>query len=292
VVLARPFTLQYSQRALAAGRLVADFVDDPVLEEQRKLWHNLNPRHWLRRAAFLLRNRGFERRFLRGVGLVTFVSGQDARNFARRHPERKTIVAPNGVDVSYFAPPAAPAATLTPTVLFLGHLSHPPNADAASYLLRQIAPLIWAQEPRCKVVIVGSSPPEEIRGFHGGNVEITGWVEDVRPRLWRATAVLLPMRIGTGLKNKLLESWAAGRAVVATSRACQGVPGRDGENLLLADTPQGLADAAVKLLRDAPLRDRLGGAGRGIVSSQFTWSAAAQTLCSGVAEAAPASIER
>jgi len=152
--------------------------------------------------------------------------------------------------------------------------------------------LIWVREPGAKVVIVGASPPEAIRKFHGGNVEVTGWVDDVRPKLWQATVVVLPMRIGTGLKNKLLEAWAARRAVVATPRACQGVPARDGENLLLGRSPQALADAAVRLLRDAPLRGRLAQAGQKTVVTQFTWSAAADALRRGVGEAAPASAER
>jgi glycosyltransferase involved in cell wall biosynthesis len=86
------------------------------------------------------------------------------------------------------------------------------------------------------------------------------------------------MRVGTGIKNKLLEAWAAGCAVVATTRACQGIPARHGQNLLQVDSPADLAAAVNRLIRDSDLRRRLGDAGRRTVLTHFTWPAAAERL--------------
>jgi glycosyltransferase involved in cell wall biosynthesis len=109
-------------------------------------------------------------------------------------------------------------------------------------------------------------------------VNVTGWVPDLRPLLWAATVVTLPMRIGTGIKNKLLEAWSAGAAVVATPLACQGVPAEDEQNLLLGRTPAELAGQIVRLIRQGDLRARLGQAGQALVRRQFTWAAMAQRL--------------
>jgi polysaccharide biosynthesis protein PslH len=277
-VLFRPSALQYAGLVHPGRTCVADFVDDPLLEE----WHMLRHSRMStlpRGLARLARHWFFERRHLKAVAAVTFVSPWDARAFARRHPCAHVRVIANGVDVAYFAPPSQrPGADGEPGVTFLGHLSHPPNADAARYLLDQVAPRLRQSGQRVRFVILGSSPSPELLAQRRDDVEITGWVEDLRPWLWRSTVVLLPMRVGTGIKNKLLEAWAAGCAVVATRRACQGIPARQGQNLLQADSPAELAAAVQTLIRDADLRRRLGEAGRQTVLTHFTWPAAAEAL--------------
>jgi glycosyltransferase involved in cell wall biosynthesis len=102
-------------------------------------------------------------------------------------------------------------------------------------------------------------------------VKVTGWVEDIRPLLWASTVVLLPMRTGTGIKNKLLESWAAGIGTVVTPLACQGVPARDGENLLIGQTSEELAEQTLRLLTDSVLRQKLAEEGRATVAKNLTW---------------------
>ncbi len=282
VILFRPAALQYARQARSAGAVVADFIDDPLLEHRRKLTADYRPRRLLRRLAFSPRQRRYERRFVPMIDVATFVSNADAENFAARHRRRhaRAAVVPNGVDLDYFAPPTgAPDSTdAPPNIAFLGHLSHPPNADAAAFLLRRVAPLIHQARPDATITIIGSSPPPELRALAGPNVEITGWVDDVRPYLWAATVVMLPMRMGTGIKNKLLEAWAARRPVVATALACQGVPANDGDNLLTANTPRRLADAAIELIGQPELRCRVSQAGLETIRDNLTWPAATDRL--------------
>jgi glycosyltransferase involved in cell wall biosynthesis len=268
-VLFRPAAMQYAA-AVGRGRAcVADFVGQ-----------SRQPLNLARGLLRLGRHWAFERRHLRNIQMVTFVSPHDASAFRRRHPRTRVRVVTNGVDVEHFAPPPERGCSPDgrPEAMFLGHLSHPPNADAAWYLLNQVAPRMREIGCAARCVIVGASPPPDMLARRGPDVEITGWVDDVRPYLWRSAVVLLPMRVGTGIKNKLLEAWAAGCAVVATSRACQGIPARHGENLLQVDSPAELAAAVQRLLRDFALRRRLGEAGRRTVLTHFTWPAAAETL--------------
>jgi len=285
-VLVRPAALPYAHRAGRAGCVVADFVDDPVLEEARRLRPTLRLRRLTRQVAFILGHRRGERAWLPAIDLATFVSDADATSFARRRHCRVAVV-PNGVDASHFARPASapPPAASSPVVTFLGHLSHPPNTDAALWLLRRIAPRIRRGRPETRIVIAGACPPPEVRAAAGEGVTVTGWLDDVRPALWRSTVVMLPMRLGTGIKNKLLEAWAAGAPVVATARACQGAPAEDGDNLLVADSAAALAEAALRVIGARPLRRRLAAAGRAIVRRRLTWSAAAARLRRRAAEA-------
>lgn len=280
IVLFRPAAMQYAALAAGAGPCLADFVDDPLLEEWRMLRHSRRPLRLARGLARLLRHWSFERRHLRSISAVTFVSPWDAAAFRRRHPRTRVRVVANGVDTEYFAPPGKRPCPPDgrPEVMFLGHLSHPPNQDAARYLLDDVAPRLRQADSKARFIIVGASPPQDMLALRGPDVSVTGWVDDVRPYLWQSSVVLLPMRVGTGIKNKLLEAWAAGCAVVATSRACQGIPARDGQNLLQADSAAELSAAVSRLIREPDLRRRLGEAGRQTVLTHFTWPAAAEAL--------------
>jgi len=280
VVLVRPILLQYAREAARGGCVIADVVDDPFLEERREFRREYDPRRWLRRVRFLAGEYYYERKYLDRVDVTTLVSDHDTNGFQTRHPGRKVATISNGVDTAYFHPPNKPdhGPNGRPRVTFLGNLLHPPNEDAAIYLVRQIAPLIWSRVPETEVVILGSNPSPGVRELSGPRVTVTGWVPDVRPMLWSSTVTLLPMRAGTGIKNKLLESWAAGTPVVTTRLACQGVPARDGTNLLLGDTADELADRAVALIRDRHLGIRLASNGRRTVEESMTWDQAAENL--------------
>ncbi len=287
VVLVRPDALQYAHEARSAGRVVCDMVDDPVLEEGRKLCKHVDPPSWVRRVGFLLSEYRHERRFLRAVDLTTFVSEEDARAFSRRNPDVRVAFVPNGVDASYFARPDAENSldASQPTITFLGNMAHVPNHDAAMFLAHEIAPLVRRSIPHARLVIGGCNSSEKLRSCVGANVEVIGAVEDVRPVLWQATVVMLPMRLGTGVKNKLLEAWAAGAAVVATPLVCQGVPARSGQNLLLARSAKELAHAAFRLIGDETLRRRVAANGQEVARRRLTWSRAAERLRNQVVDA-------
>ena len=285
VVLTGARTLHYASCAAGAKCVVADLVDDLTLETRRKMLTEGLSLQWLRRRLFIFGQRRYESRHLRHVRLATFVSEVDAAAFSARHADANAKVVPNGVDAAWFDRPDDAAGAQTPTALFLGNLLHPPNADAARYLLEQIAPRVRRRLPEARFVVLGASPTADLHDLAAPGDRITGWVDDIRPTLWAADAVVLPMRMGTGIKNKLLEAWAAGRAVAATPLACQGTPAVDGANVLCAQTADDLADATARLLTDAELRRRLGEAGRKTVCEHFSWSAAAASLTGCVAGA-------
>lgn len=280
VVLVRPGTFQYAIEASAGRCVVADMVDDPILEERRRFWHDFGMGQVVQRGRFIIGEHRYERTFIGHVSSTVFVSEADAQSFSARHRSGRVVTVPNGVDTSYFERPsdAGENGNGRATLAFVGNMSHVPNADAAQFIVREIAPLVWQRIPETYFTIVGCDPPVSVRQLDGPRVNVTGTVDDVRPMLWQSSAVVLPMRIGTGIKNKLLEAWASSLAVVATPLACQGIPACDGENLMLGQTPEELAEAVVRVIEDETLRRRLADGGRQTVEDHLTWSIAAQRL--------------
>jgi glycosyltransferase involved in cell wall biosynthesis len=122
--------------------------------------------------------------------------------------------------------------------------------------------------------------PEAIARFlrRDPRIQILGPVEDAVVELARARVAIVPLRAGSGTRFKIVEAWAAGRAVVSTTIGAEGLGAVDGEHLLLADTPERFADAVSALLDSADLRGRLGRAGRRFYEEKFTWESAWASL--------------
>jgi len=109
-------------------------------------------------------------------------------------------------------------------------------------------------------------------------VHLTGAVDDALAEIAAAVVVIVPLRSGSGTRFKILEAWAAQRAVVSTTIGAEGLGARDGQHLLIADDPAAFAHAIIRLLNDAELRANLGAAGRALYLEKFTWPAAWRML--------------
>lgn len=180
-------------------------------------------------------------------------------------------VVPNGVDTSFFTPGPAPA---DPTrVVFTGAIDYQPNTDGVRYFCAEIWPRIRQAAPDTTFAIVGKDPPPQVRALAGDRVLVTGTVPDVRPWMRSAAVFVVPLRVGGGTRLKILEAMATGRAVVSTSLGCEGLDVTPGEDILVADTPAGFADAVVRCLREPALRDQLGARGRALVERRYRWDA-------------------
>ena len=139
-------------------------------------------------------------------------------------------------------------------------------------------PRLVAKDPRVKLRIVGRNPPESVLARRGPNVEVTGAVDDVKPWIERATAVVVPLRIGGGTRLKILEAMAMGKAVVSTSLGAEGIDVVGGRDLLLADDPELFASQAIRAVEDRELTVRLGEAARRLVAARYGWSASVDRL--------------
>ena len=136
------------------------------------------------------------------------------------------------------------------TILFLGSFRHAPNLEALNWFVEQVLPLVLAEEPRARVLVVGSEPPPRIAFRHAEAVELVGFVEDVREPLARYSLFVCPILSGSGVRVKLLEAFAAGIPVVSTRLGAEGLANRDGDICALADQPSDFARRVIDLLRD------------------------------------------
>ena len=197
-----------------------------------------------------------------------------------RDQRSKIEVLPNGVDLEYFTP--GNGMRQAGTVVFSGKMSYHANATAALYLANQVMPLVWAQRPDARLVIAGSRPTPSVRQLgvnHGGRIEVTGYVPELRTPLQQASVAVAPLLYGAGIQNKVLEAMACGTPVVASPLAVSALShlqaGMDG---LVADTSQAYAEQILRLLSDDALRERMGTAGRRYVETHHHWDAIAAQL--------------
>ena len=223
-------------------------------------------RQWYRMYAF-------ERSQCRRVDLVIAVSPEDLAWFSVEYGARHVSEIPAGVDVEVFqpSPTAKPEAG---HVVFVGAMDRAPNEDAASYLVTAVLPRVRELGRNVTLTIVGRDPTPNVRalGHPDGRVHVTGAVADVRPYLERAAVVAVPHRIGGGTKREIIEAMAMERPIVSTTVGAETLPIRDGEHLLIADTPEQFATAIARLIDEPALGRELGQRAGALARSQFEWS--------------------
>jgi polysaccharide biosynthesis protein PslH len=216
-----------------------------------------------------------ERWYLNRADQVLAVSEVDRTHFARFMDPARISLIPTGVDAEYFQPALIPE---QPGLLvFTGAMDWMPNEDGILYFVNEVLPRIRAEFPTVALRLVGRSPSARIRALAEGNhgVQVTGRVEDIRPFVHEAEVYVVPLRIGGGTRLKIFEAMAMGKAVVSTTVGAEGLPVRDGQDILLADSAQELAGRVLTLLRNATMRRSLGQAARRLVAENYTWERAA-----------------
>jgi glycosyltransferase involved in cell wall biosynthesis len=180
-----------------------------------------------------------------------------------------TAVVPNGVDIDYFRPLDSPVDPNS--IVFTGLMTYQPNADAAAYFIREVLPLVRRSRPSARFTAVGWGLPPELERLLGNGVHHTGRVADVRPYMAKAAVVVVPLRMGSGTRLKVLEGFAMGKAVISTTIGCEGVNVEAGRHVLIADDPQHFAEAVVGLMGDPERRRQLGLEARRLVESEYRW---------------------
>ena len=207
--------------------------------------------------------------------VVTLAETMRGEFVDRGIPAEKVFVIPNGVDLDRFGP--LPSVSPEPDLLvFVGAMSFAPNVVAMQFFCREVLPRVRAVRPDAKLLIVGRDPGPAVRSLHApGQVEVVGEVRDVRPYLARAAVFVAPILSGSGIKNKVLEAFAAGRAVAATPLAVEGLPVTDGVEARVATGAEALADAVTELLSDPVDTARIGANARRLVERRYTWDACA-----------------
>ena len=239
------------------------------------------------------RLRCYEARLCREADAVIAVSDTDAALLRRVAPTGRYLVLPNGVDTAAFAYRAAPPArshsdnseaqheadepivapARPPELLFTGTMDYRPNVDAALWFAQAILPRLLHVQPHLRCLIVGKSPAPRLHRAARAcpALVVTGGVPDVRPYLARAAVYVVPMRMGSGVRLKVLEAMASGAPVVSTRMGLEGIAVTADEHALVAETPDAFAAAVLRLLAQPMLGARLAANARALVEARYDW---------------------
>ena len=236
--------------------------------------NSLIRRLWYRRETHMLK--GEETQACRQHDAVFATSARDLELLEKLSPGVPKFVIPNGVDASYFRPNGQTPAS--PSLVFTGMMAYVPNSDGMLYFLDEIFPLINRKVPGVTITIVGNRPPRELLRRASDQVIITGYVDDVRPFVERASVYVAPLRIGSGTRLKILEALSMKKPVVTTSIGCEGLDILDGESALVADEPEAFASRVIELLQNGGLRRKLMRGGYELVREKYDWRIVHQRL--------------
>ncbi|NOY50342.1 MAG: glycosyltransferase [Chlorobi bacterium] len=197
----------------------------------------------------------------------TIISLPDRRLI--EHPQKGKIhIIPNGVDHAFFSPMEREKKY---ELVFAGNMAYPPNVDAANFLIKEIMPLVWEKLPDAKVLLAGASPDRKVLALKSNLVEVSGWLDDIREAYASARLFIAPMRIGTGLQNKLLEAMSMKIPSITTKLANDALNAKNGEQALIGDNANELADNILNLLEDPVLYESIAENGYKFVNSEYSW---------------------
>src|SRR5206468_11460250 len=192
-----------------------------VYERQAAAATSLRER-WTRRRESR-RYRRFEREYCRRYDLVVTVSSADEAWVREHYRPRRVVTIRIPVDSGYFRP--MPGIREQPArILFTGMMAHPPNVDAACFFARAVLPRVQGGIPGAEFWIVGRDPSPAVRALSAlPGVVVTGFVSDMRPYIAQATVVVVPLRFGSGMRQKILEAWAMEKCVISTRVGAEGL---------------------------------------------------------------------
>jgi glycosyltransferase involved in cell wall biosynthesis len=255
------------------------FTEHEVRRPRRVNWRFWKQGYWFTPHRLLswlfgemdwVRWRRYQPDVWRKFDRVQVFTRRDAQAIERQAPDLMGSVEVNPFGIE-LPKPADPARMQEKEIVFVGNYAHQPNVDAALWLGREIMPLIGQACPGVHLTLVGIYPPAEVLALAGEDIHVTGAVPSIRPYLEQAAVVLAPVRIGGGMRVKVLKSMSLGKAVVTTPR------GAGGLEVAGSRPPVGIAEGApefarltAQLLSDRPARLELGQQAREFVVNYFS----------------------
>lgn len=277
--------------------LLAATIRHPNASKTRNTYDAHNAEYLLQRRAFATdlrsvqawpkalyslaqwrRLRRFERQVCAASRAVLAVSRADKAALSRLSPDLagRITVLPNGVDPDYWSQGATYSKEGVPSadnmLVFDGSMDFRPNVDAALWFSREIWPLIRNKQSQARFFIVGRNPTPAVLALGKlPGVTVTGAVDDPRPWVAAATVYVVPMRMGGGVRLKLLQAMAMQRAIVSTPLGAQGVGAQPGKQIVPARSPGDFAEAVLSLLNNPQRRAALGRAARTLAIERYAW---------------------
>ncbi len=285
-----PHMAQY-RRAIGATPAVVTALEIGFVAEARRIAAATGLTRWRARLEWT-RMLAYEAKVFRSADHVIAMSESDGR-IVRAVARRAAVTAvPPGVDRALLA--RRPRRPRPGEVLYVGHMEHFPNLDGLLFLYQDIWPRVRRACVEAHLTVAGGglreelarAAPEVLAAMEGDtSVTLAGFVPDLRAQMGESAVLAAPLRLGGGVRNKVIEAMAVGLPVVATRRAAEGLSVHSGRELLLADEPEEFAARLVEVMGDAAMQEALSAAGRELVAREHDNDALARRLGRALAEA-------
>jgi glycosyltransferase involved in cell wall biosynthesis len=268
----------YMLQNLPAERAFPVLLSEPAIEYRAWGQYARVAKPWYTRPGVFieaLKMRQVEPSVWAEADMVGAMSEVDAAIIRKAAPRTEVVLAPNGVDVSYFEIDPGVNRERS-TAVYMGDYKYFPNVDAVTYFVNHIMPRIKRQRPDFRLILLGKDPTPEIQRLgQRDDITVTGMVDDTRPYLHRSGVFICPLRSGSGTRFKLLEALACGCPVVSTSIGCEGLNAIDGQHMLIRDRPRDFAEAVLELLDHPAHGEAMGVNGRAWVVENHAWERSA-----------------
>lgn len=213
------------------------------------------------------RLRNYESKMLERLHGFSIISEADAK--AIQNPTNKEIsIIPNGVKEFFFEKIDSKKEF---DIIFTGNMSYFPNVQAAKFLVEEILPLLYSIYPELKICLAGASPNKEVLALKSKNVEVTGFVEDIRVYLAKSKLFVAPLFYGSGLQNKLLESMAAKLPTICTTHNNSALKAKEDVDLLIANNAEQFVEKIIYLLENAKNAEKLAKNGQKFIQKNYVW---------------------
>ena len=204
----------------------------------------------------------------------TIISKPD-RDLFPHEKRNEILIIPNGVDHEYFKPQECEKKY---DLVFTGNMSYPPNVNAVEYLANEILPIVWKSRPETTLYIAGATPDPKVRKAASERVIVSGWLDDIRDAYAQSRVFIAPMRIGTGLQNKLLEAMSMRLPAITSPLANASLGAKTCEEILVGSNAEEMANNIITLLTDKEKAEQIAQAGFDFTNRVYDWGKATEKL--------------
>lgn len=232
---------------------------------------------WITRPVFNMEYQRlcrYEAKVFDEFDLKTIISKPD-RDLIPHPKKDEILIIPNGVDHEFFKPQQQEKRY---DIVFTGNMSYAPNVNAVDYLANEILPLVWKQVPEAKMYIAGATPDPKVRKAASDRIIISGWLDDIRDAYAQSRVFIAPMRIGTGLQNKLLEAMSMGLPAITTPLANASLGAKPDEEILVGSNAEELARHIITLLTNTDKASQIAQAGFDFTNRVYDWGKTTEKL--------------
>lgn len=237
---------------------------------ENQIWHRIaqserNPfkKWYIKHLALTLA--AYEREHINDFDGVVSITDNDAEYFRANGCRKSIVTIPFAITPAYEASQLEESATL----FHLGSMDWLPNQEGVRWFLDQVWPLVHSQIPSVTLFLAGRKMPDDLLNLHLEGVNVVGEVPDAASFIASKQINVVPLLSGSGIRVKIIEAMSMGKVVITTTRGAQGIPCTDGENLLIADTPQQFANQIKRCVDDAAFREHVGRNARQFIADTY-----------------------